>query len=230
MNSPTEIKALLATKELLIFDLDGTLFNTLGDLAPAVNYALRQFNLKEHDNEAVRSFIGNGSMNLIRRALCKSLDQEFSPDLTHVKGIEVALVHKVYSDFYWDHCIENTKPYENVLNFLASTVKRCAVLTNKPSKPCTKILQHFGIFNSFEICLCGDTAKERKPSPAGIYAILEQTRIPKEKAVMIGDDTPDLLAARNAGIDCITLLHGFGKAENLLPLEPMYTTSHIKDF
>ena len=64
-----EIKALIAQKELFIFDLDGTLFNTLGDLAPAVNYAMTQFGLHTHSNDDVRTFIGNGSMNLIRRAI-----------------------------------------------------------------------------------------------------------------------------------------------------------------
>ena len=64
-----EIKALIAQKELFIFDLDGTLFNTLGDLAPAVNYAMTQFSLHTHSNDDVRTFIGNGSMNLIRRAV-----------------------------------------------------------------------------------------------------------------------------------------------------------------
>ena len=69
MTSLDEIKSLLAQKELFIFDLDGTLFNTLGDLAPAVNYAMTQFNLSTHSNDDVRTFIGNGSMNLIRRAV-----------------------------------------------------------------------------------------------------------------------------------------------------------------
>ena len=104
------------------------------------------------------------------------------------------------------------------------------MLTNKPVAPAQKILEKFGLENSFATYLCGDTTPERKPSPAGIFEILRQTGIAPEKAIMIGDDTPDILAAKNAGIDCITLFEGFGKAENLLPLEPRYTTGHIKDF
>jgi phosphoglycolate phosphatase len=104
------------------------------------------------------------------------------------------------------------------------------MLTNKPVAPAQKILKKFGLENSFATYLCGDTTPERKPSPAGINEILRQTGIAPEKAIMIGDDTPDVLAAKNAGIDCITLLEGFGKAENLLPLEPRYTAGHIKDF
>ena len=283
MTPRDEIKALLVPKELFIFDLDGTLFNTLGDLAPAVNYAMQQFGLKTHSNDDVRTLIGNGSMNLIRRAVAANyidvakvrnfdevaavLEREGYSDES-VKGI-----HKVYSDYYWEHCTENTEPYEGVVelvkriaqstgcdrdcagsfnrnedcarndknnainngnraesNGYCARAKCVAMLTNKPVAPAQKILEKFGLENSFATYLCGDTTPERKPSPAGIFEILRQTGIAPEKAIMIGDDTPDVLAAKNAGIDCITLFEGFGKAENLLPLSPRYTAGHIKDF
>ena len=240
-----EIKALIAQKELFIFDLDGTLFNTLGDLAPAVNYAMTQFGLHTHSNDDVRTFIGNGSMNLIRRAVAANFIPVASTrDMEKVAETlarenyseeKIKEIHKVYSDFYWEHCIENTEPYEGVVEllqrFATSAGTRCAaMLTNKPVAPAQKILKKFGLENSFATYLCGDTTPERKPSPAGIYEILRQTGIAPEKAIMIGDDTPDVLAAKNAGIDCITLFEGFGKTENLLPLEPRYTAGHIKDF
>lgn len=243
-----EIKDLIAQKELFIFDLDGTLFNTLGDLAPAVNYAMTQFGLHTHSNDDVRTFIGNGSMNLIRRAVAANFIpvastrnmEKVAETLARENYSEEKIkeIHKVYSDFYWEHCIENTEPYEGVIELVQRIAKsatlskaRCAaMLTNKPVAPAQKILKKFGLENSFTTYLCGDTTPERKPSPAGIYEILRQTGIAPEKAIMIGDDTPDVLAAKNAGIDCITLFEGFGKAENLLPLEPRYTAGHIKDF
>ena len=255
-----EIKALIAQKELFIFDLDGTLFNTLGDLAPAVNYAMTQFVLHTHSNDDVRTFIGNGSMNLIRRAVAANFIPVASTrDMEKVAETlarenyseeKIKVIHKVYSDFYWEHCTENTEPYKGVVEVIKRIANenrdgdcavfnrdenhagtRCAaMLTNKPVAPAQKILKKFGLENSFATYLCGDTTPERKPSPAGIYEILRQTGIAPEKAIMIGDDTPDVLAAKNAGIDCITLFEGFGKAENLLPLEPRYTAGHIRDF
>ena len=254
-----EIQALLAQKELFIFDLDGTLFNTLGDLAPAVNYAMTQFRLKTHPNDDVRVFIGNGSMNLIRRAVAANyIDVKEVRNFDEVAAVlgregysdeSVKGIHKVYSDYYWEHCTENTEPYEGVVELVkriaqsagcdrdcagndkkCAGVKRAAMLTNKPVAPAQKILEKYGLENSFAAILCGDTTPERKPSPAGIFEILRQTGTAPEKAIMIGDDTPDVLAAKNAGIDCITLFEGFGKAENLLPLEPRYTAGHIKDF
>ena len=276
MTPRDELKALLAQKELFIFDLDGTLFNTLGDLAPAVNFAMTQFGLKTHSNDDVRTFIGNGSMNLIRRAAAANyIDVAKVRNFDEVAAVleregyseeKVKEIHKVYSDYYWEHCTENTEPYEGVVELIkriaqsagcdrdcagsfnrnedsAGNDRKCAssngycagakcaaMLTNKPVAPAKKILEKFGLKNSFATYLCGDTTPERKPSPAGIFEILRQTGIAPEKAIMIGDDTPDVLAAKNAGIDCITLFEGFGKAENLLPLKPRYTAGHIKDF
>ena len=276
MTPRDEIKALLHQKELFIFDLDGTLFNTLGDLAPAVNYAMKQFGLKTHSNDDVRTFIGNGSMNLIRRAVAANyVGMENIRDIEKVAAVleregysdeSVKGIHKVYSDYYWEHCTENTEPYESVVELIkriaqsagcdrdsagsfnrnedcagndknsaesngyCAGAKCAAMLTNKPVAPAQKILEKFGLENSFATYLCGDTTPERKPSPAGIFEILRQTGIAPKKAIMIGDDTPDVLAAKNAGIDCITLFEGFGKAENLRPLSPRYTTGHIKDF
>lgn len=246
MTPRDELKALLHQKELFIFDLDGTLFNTLGDLAPAVNYAMKQFGLKTHSNDDVRIFIGNGSMNLIRRAVAANyIDVAKVRNFDEVAAVlerenyseeKIKEIHKVYSEFYWEHCTENTEPYEGVIELVQRIATKCAetrcaaMLTNKPVAPAQKILKKFGLENSFATYLCGDTTPERKPSPAGIYEILRQTGIAPEKAIMIGDDTPDVLAAKNAGIDCITLFEGFGKAENLLPLEPRYTAGHIKDF
>lgn len=246
MTPRDELKALLHQKELFIFDLDGTLFNTLGDLSPAVNYAMKQFGLKTHSNDDVRTFIGNGSMNLIRRAVAANyIDVNIVRDIEKVATVleregyseeSIKEIHKVYSEFYWEHCTDNTEPYEGVVNLLQRIAVKCvrtrcaAMLTNKPVAPAQKILEKFGLENSFATYLCGDTTPERKPSPAGIFEILRQTGIAPEKAIMIGDDTPDVLAAKNAGIDCITLFEGFGKTENLLPLEPCYTAGHIKDF
>lgn len=284
-----EIKKLLATKELFIFDLDGTLFNTLGDLAPAVNYALKQFGVQEISKENVRSCIGNGSKNLIRRSVASGImfaagktagepiagkssaehmdvrDNEAVAAILESAGFDDAKideVHKVYSAYYWEHCTENTEPYEGVIeiicrinatdSFCDAGKKRAAMLTNKPVNPAKKILEKFGLIGDsaegdatenrdetlsknrpvdlISAYLCGDTTPERKPSPAGIFALLQQTGVAPEKAVMIGDDMPDVLAAKNAGIDCITLLKGFGRPENLLPLEPKWTARHIKDF
>ena len=207
---------MLQKKSLIVFDLDGTLFNTLGDLSVAVNFALHHFGLPEHDEQRVRTFIGNGSMKLIER----SMGEAALPENIARTGVTVEMVHKVYSDFYWEHCTERTLPNPGVVEFLHNTTARVAMLTNKPERPTFKLLEHFGLRDRFEFVLCGDTTPERKPSPAGLLKIMESAGVSPAETVMVGDDQPDILAARNAGIDCITLFCGFGKPVNLLPLKP----------
>ncbi|MCQ2101938.1 MAG: HAD-IA family hydrolase [Fibrobacter sp.] len=302
-----DLKALIVQKELFIFDLDGTMFNSLGDLAPAVNYALKLFGIQEISKDNVRSCIGNGSRNLIRRSVASGImygagktagepiegkSREEHLDVRDAEAVAAVLesagfdeakideVLKTYSGYYWEHCTEETEPYEGVLEFIdwicendcrdegagnssgrnegAGQIagrKIAAMLTNKPVLPAKKILEKFGLLSGaaqnnadagkecaskkragcehsahkISYYLCGDTTPERKPGPGGIYAILEKLGVAPEKAVMIGDDTPDVMAAKNAGIDSIICLEGFGRPENLLPLEPKYTIRHIKD-
>jgi len=215
----------LSAKSLIVFDLDGTLFNTLGDLSVAVNFALRHFGLIEHSEDRVRSFIGNGSMKLIER----SMGEAASPEVIARTGITVEAVHKVYSDFYWEHCTERTLPNPGVVEFLRNCPARIAMLTNKPLRPAEKLLEHFHLRDRFDFILCGDTTPERKPSPAGLLKIIEMAGVSREEAVMVGDDQPDILAARNAQVDCITLLCGFGKPHNLLPLGPENTVESYSE-
>lgn len=210
---------MLHHKSLIVFDLDGTLFNTLGDLAVAVNFALQHFGLPEHDEQRVRTFIGNGSMKLIER----SMGEAALPENIARTGVTIEMVHKVYSDFYWEHCTERTLPNPGVVEFLRNTHARVAMLTNKPERPTFKLLEHFHLRDRFEFVLCGDTTPERKPSPAGLLKIMESAGVAPTETVMVGDDQPDILAARAAGVDCVTLFCGFGKPHNLLPLKPENT-------
>jgi phosphoglycolate phosphatase len=204
-----------STKKIFLFDLDGTLFNTLPDLSFAINKMLVALGLEPFPREIIKTFIGNGSRNLVRRSLGNSehlLDE----------------AHALFMEYYKNRCIEETIPYPGVIELLKRNF-RAAVLTNKPIEPTKKILAHFGLANRFEYVLGGDTSPERKPSPAGIEFILSNTKLEKQDALMIGDDTPDLLAARAAGIDSLMILGGFGKPENILPYFPKYTVEHFGD-
>lgn len=204
-----------SNRPFFIFDLDGTLFDTLPDLAPAVNYAITKFGLEALSNEKIQSYIGNGSRNLIMRAIG---DADVSLDDAH----------KAFFEYYRVHCTERTLPYPGVLEFLKRDF-RCALLTNKPHAPTKRILSHFGLLGRFEMFLGGDTSPARKPDPAGLLQIAKTCGVDLADVIMVGDDTPDLLVSRNAGVRNIMILNGFGKPHNILPLSPERTVEHFKD-
>ena len=197
-------------KSLYIFDLDGTLFNTLGDLSFAVNHALAEFGFKTLSTEKIRSYIGNGSLKLIER----SLEGANAP---------LAEVHKCYSTFYAENCLNRTEPYPGVLEFLKNFPAKKALVTNKPHTPGLKLLKHFGVDSCFEAFAFGDEETARKPSAEPFEKILRLTKTAKENAVMVGDDAPDILGARNAGIDSVFIENGFGRRESFAPFRPDYS-------
>jgi phosphoglycolate phosphatase len=208
----------ISLSTFFVFDLDGTLFNSLGDLGNSVNYALRRFALPTHGEKEIRSFIGNGSLNLIRRSLGAEREH-WAPE-----------VHKVFMEHYYEHCLGQTHAYAGVLEFLARHQGPCALLTNKPIEPTWKILRHFHLENRFTGVLGGDNAPARKPDPAGLLALLEQAGVQPAQALMVGDDVPDVLVARNAGVRSLAILGGFGRPELIEHLHPDFKVDDFAAF
>lgn len=203
-------------KSLYIFDMDGTLFNTIGDLTIAVNYALSKFGLKTLTDNRVKSYIGNGTLNLIKRCV-------------EGAGTSVEDVHKAFTGFYRENCTALTKPFPGVFEFIKTYPVKKALLTNKPYIPATSILRHTGILENFDYLVCGDTTPARKPAPDGFLKILDETHTAKENAIVIGDDAPDILGAKAAGIDSVFIENGFGKRESFAPIEPTYSIPNFTD-
>ncbi|MBP5247734.1 MAG: HAD-IA family hydrolase [Fibrobacter sp.] len=206
----------MKSKSLYIFDMDGTLFNTLGDLSVAVNYALQTFGLKTLSTEKIKSYIGNGSLKLVERSL---------------EGADAPLleVHQCYSEFYAKHCLEKTEPYPGVVEFLKSFPAKKALATNKPHIPGLALLKHFELDSYFDAFAFGDEETPRKPDAAPFLKILKATGTAKEDAIMVGDDAPDILGAKNAGIDSVFIENGFGKRSSFAPVEPTYSIPHFSD-
>jgi len=201
-----------------VFDLDGTLFDSLGDLGNSVNFALQRFGLPIHGEKEIRSFIGNGSLNLIKRSLGSEREHRAEE------------VHRVFMEHYEAHCLAQTRPYPGVLEFLRNHAGPCAVLTNKPISPTLKILEHFGLEKRFTGVLGGDNAPARKPSPEGLRMLMDQAGFSAERTVMVGDDTPDVDVARNAGVRCVAILGGFGRPEVIERLKPDFRVASFAAF
>ena len=185
----------------LLFDLDGTLLNTLEDLKDATNYALNYFGFPEKTLEETRKVVGNGAANQIRKSL-----PEGTPEET------VQKVLAFYKEYYGAHCQVKTAPYGGVLPAVEELKKEypVAIVSNKPD-PAVKTLcaRYFG-----DIYALGESADcPRKPAPDMVKKGMEA--IGADRCIYIGDSEVDILTAKNAGVPCLSVLWGFRDREML---------------
>lgn len=195
--------------KLIIFDLDGTLINSLKDLADAVNYALKEYGCPVHDVEKYRYFVGNGIPKLIERALpAEKCSEKMILD-----------VKSKFEQYYDEHYADSTVPYEGICDLLEALKAKgykIAVASNKADEFTVKIADKLFGSGKFDV-VCGkrsDTPK--KPSPVIIENIMAEIGCKPEETVMVGDSDVDIFTARNAGIKSIGCLWGFRTEKELL--------------
>ncbi len=192
--------------QLAILDLDGTILNTLDDLADSLIHVLAQHGFPQHTVDEVRMMVGNGIFNLIKRAL--------------PNGTEQANVEAVYAEFnayYKMHSADKTKPYNGITEMLeqlkAGGVK-LAVVSNKADYAVQDLCVKY--FSGFFYAVAGEkSGVPKKPAPNGVNNILAELGIERNKSVYIGDSDVDLQTAANAEMDCIAVKWGF-RDEKLL--------------
>jgi len=185
-----------------IFDLDGTLLDTLADLAASVNAALMQYGMPQRTTEEVRGFVGNGVRLLMERAVPHGAQNPSFAD---------ALA--AFQSHYLAHSLDNTRPYEGipeVLSQLRRRGKRVAVVSNKFCKATQELCHHF-FPDTVEVAIGEHEAEgiRKKPAPDTVIEALAQLGVGKEGAVYVGDSDVDVLTAHNAGLPCISVLWGF---------------------
>jgi len=201
-----------------ILDLDGTLVDSIDDLGVAINNALSELGYPTYTKEMIKTFVGNGSVNFVIKSLGENGKDKFEK------------VYELFMKYYDKICTNNVKPYPGALEFLEKNSGKCAILTNKSEGQTLKILNKFGLEKHFTCILCGDTAPEKKPSPAGILKIIEDSKWNPSETIMVGDDVPDIGAARAAGIKVAVMLSGFGKPSELLEWKPDYAFESFEKF
>ena len=185
-----------------IFDLDGTLLDTLGDLAASVNYALRTHGMPEHSIDDVRRFVGNGVRKLMERAIP---DGEANP--------QFEATFATFRQYYMQHSLDTTHPYEGIPETLAALkAKGCrlAVVSNKMMAATQELCRHF-FPDTIEVAIGENEAADirKKPAPDTVIASLRQLGVDKQNAVYVGDSDVDIQTAANAGLPCISVLWGF---------------------
>lgn len=191
--------------KLVIFDLDGTLLNTIGDIHNALNYALRVNGLNQVEIADSTRFIGNGVKVLIARALdYVGVNSDENSDLYNS-------VMEAYKTNYSKSSNIRTAPYdgvENVLEYLKNEGVKLAVLTNKPHEDAIRIVEEYfpGVFDYVQGAQDGINIK---PEPDGALKIIEKFGVLKEEVLFVGDSDVDIITARNAGVDSVGCLYGY---------------------
>lgn len=192
-----------------IFDLDGTLLDTIQDLAASVNYALSQCRMPERTLDEVRRFVGNGVRWLMIRAVP---DGEDNPRFQEAFDI--------FRSHYLEHSLDTTAPYPGIMDMLErlkANGKRMAVVSNKFDTATKELIRHF-FGNLIEVAIGENEAAgvRKKPAPDTVNEALHQLGVGKEDAVYVGDSDVDIQTARNSGLPCISVLWGFRDREFLL--------------
>ncbi len=207
----------------VIFDLDGTVLDTVGDIADALNLALAAFGYGEHTVERVKSFIGNGSYRLIRRALPESAPES-----------AVLAVRARYIKEYSNATAVKTAPYPQMAELLLELKEagiKTAVLTNKDDLHAQGLVKSF-FGDSVDICRGVREDSEKKPNPAPALSILKTFGVLPENALLVGDGLADYETAKNCGIAYIPVGYGYTPTEVLLckcGTQPVTAVSELKN-
>jgi phosphoglycolate phosphatase len=186
---------------LAIFDLDGTLVDSLDDLHASVNHALRAVGLPLRSREEVHGYVGEGARILMERAI--------APE---VHLLEPALA--AWRAHYEVHCLDHTRPYPGLEALLAGARRALAVHTNKPGAMARKILGGLGLLPRFAAVTGGDEAP-RKPDPTGVREIMARVGASPAETVFVGDSRVDAATARAAGVAFVAVTWGFASRADL---------------
>lgn len=206
--------------ELAIFDMDGTILDTLTDLHECTNRALTACKLPERTYDEVRRFVGNGIRVLIERAVPENCEQ-----------VVIDKVFKKFNKIYKKHCADFTKPYEGIVDLLSTLRQKgikTAVVSNKTDYAVQDLCVKY--FDGLFDCAVGvREGLEKKPSPEPINLVLDTLGIDKSKAVYIGDSEVDIATAANSGMECLTVLWGFRTREEVLAAGATMLVNNVED-
>ncbi len=201
---------------LVMFDLDGTLIDSVPDLAEAVDRMLVEMGRAPGGVEKVRDWVGNGARVLVRRALAGGLDHAAVGEAE----TEEALAR--FLDIYAD-CHNLTALYPGVhelLEALSTAAVELAVVTNKPERFVAPLLEQVGLGGYFRWIIGGDTLPQQKPDPAALLQVMHLAGVEAAQSLFIGDSRNDVLAARAAGVPCIAVSYGYNHGRPIAEEKP----------
>jgi phosphoglycolate phosphatase len=202
--------------EMILIDVDGTLVDSVPDLAYCVDEMMKQLGLPERGEAEVRHWVGNGVERLVKRALLNQLDGE----------PESALYEKalpIFRALYADNTSKRSHLYEGVqegLEYMKKSGYRLGCVTNKAAEFTLPILRDLGVKDYFEVIICGDDTPRKKPDPLPLLTAAERMTVKPENAMMLGDSQSDVIAARAAGFQIVCMSYGYNHGEDIRSFAP----------
>jgi len=214
-------------KQLILFDLDGTLIDSVPDLALSVNLTMQDLNRDIFCTEQIRQWVGNGSAVLIKRALSGSLqiDEDLDEELFNN-------AHKLFLQNYQNNLCVETIMFDDVKTTLQTLKDKgytLAIVTNKPIEFVKPILDFFGISELFSFNIGGNSLEVKKPRPEPLLFVCEKLGFSVENSIMIGDSKNDILAANACNMDSIALSYGYNYDEDINIYNPCIVYDNFKD-
>lgn len=212
----------VAQREVLLFDLDGTLVDSATDLHRAMNMSLNALQLPTVTEAQVRVWVGKGTA-----LFCQSALQHLTGKVDPAQ--QQQLLDTFLKIYNADPCVE-TQPFDGILEFLEwglAQKKTMICVTNKPEAPARAIVDHLGMTHYFADVIGGDRFEQRKPHPRQLLHCVEQYAQSKDQVLMIGDSSNDVEAARRAGIDCVVVSYGYNHGENILDCQPQQVVDNL---
>ena len=214
---------IFSDKKVILFDLDGTLVDSVPDLALAVNHMLESLEREPFCAETIRSWVGNGAQTLVQRGLSGGsvVDEAIDPEL-----FSQAL--NIFLGYYAQNLCVATVTYPNVpatLKALKDKGYRLVIVTNKPYDFIDPLLEGLGLTDLFELCIGGDTLSRRKPDPLPLLHACERLGVTASECVMVGDSKNDIVAANAANMHSIGVSYGYNYGEDI----SLYAPNRVVD-
>lgn len=210
---------------LAMFDLDGTLVDSVPDLAAAVDRTLAALGREPAGSERVRLWVGNGARVLVRRALAGGLAHDGVDEALAAEALELFL--EAYADNHTLTCV-----YPGVvetLDWLRAEGVALALITNKPSRFLPELLADKGLDGYFQWLVGGDTLPQQKPDPAALHWVMERAGVSAAEALFVGDSRNDVRAARAAGVTCVALSYGYNHGEPIVLEKPALVIDDLRE-
>ena len=209
---------------LVMFDLDGTLIDSVPDLAAAVDRMLLEMGRPPAGLEAVRHWVGNGAQVLVRRALAGGQEHQSVDDDEAERGLELFM--QAYADSH-----ELTVVYPGVRDTLKWLSKRgveMALITNKPERFVAPLLDQMKIGRHFRWIIGGDTLPQKKPDPAALLFVMQMANVSPEQSLFVGDSRSDVQAAKAAGVHCVGLTYGYNHGRPITDESPSLVIDDLR--